>query len=132
MNSANKNLTKRNILSIHDGELTLKNYDKDVFLYHLYLMQVFKEAITENKIMGYHFIMLRQLLEIISSFLGTGGIKMALSEIKVADVDMVSNQVNALSHKDARPQSADLNPLDAVLLIDLYKKIQEKYHFIIH
>lgn len=132
MNSANKNLSKRNILSIHNGELTLKNYDKDVFLYHLYLMQVFDEAKTENKIMGYHFIMLRQLLEIISSFIGTGGIKMALSEIGVADVDMVSNQVNALSHKDARPQSADLNPLDADLLIDLYNKIQEKYHFIIH
>jgi hypothetical protein len=76
--------------------------------------------------------MLRQLLEIISSFIGTGGIKMALSEIGVADVDMVSNQVNALSHKDARPQTADLNPLDADLLIDLYNKIQEKYHFIIH
>jgi len=95
-------------------------------------MQVFNEAINNNKIMGYHFIMLRQLLEIISSFLGTGGIKMALSEIGVADADMVSNQVNALSHKDARPQSADLNPLDADLLIDLYNKIQEKYHFIIH
>lgn len=132
MNSANKNLTKRNILSFHDGELTLKNYDKDVFLYHLYLMQVFDEAKNANKIMGYHFIMLRQLLEIISSFIGTGGIKMALSEIGVADVDMVSNQVNALSHKDARPQSADLNPLDADLLIDLFNKIQEKYHFIIH
>jgi hypothetical protein len=131
MNSANKNITKRNILSIHDGELTLKNHDKDVFLYHLYLMQVLNECIAEKKVMGYHFIMLRQLLEIISSFLGTGGIKMALSEIGVADVDMVSNQVNALSHKDARPQSADLNPLDADLLVALYNKIQEKYHFII-
>ena len=132
MNSAYSKLNKRNILSIQGDELTLKNHDKDVFLYHLYLMQVLNEAITEKKSMGYHFIMLRQLLEIISSFLGTGGIKTALSEIGLADVDMISNQVNALSHKDARPQSADLNPLDADLLIDLYNKIQEKYHFIIH
>jgi hypothetical protein len=131
MNSASKNITKRNILSIHNGEMTLKNHDKDIFLYHLYLMQVLNESITEKKVKGYHFIMLRQLLEIISSFLGTGGIKTALAEIGVAEVDMVSNQVNSLSHKDARAQPADLNPLDAELLVDIYNKIQEKYHFII-
>lgn len=132
MNGANRNLTKRNILSIHEGVLTLKNHDKDVFLYHLYLMQVLNEAIIEKKVMGYHFIMLRQLLEIISSFLGTGGIKKALEEIKVGDVEMVSNQVNALSHKDARLQPADLNPLDAALLEDIYNKIQINYKFIMH
>lgn len=131
MNSAFSKLTKRNILSIQGDELTLKNHDKDVFLYHLYSMQVLKAAITEKAVMGYHFIMLRQLLEIISSFLGAGGIKMALAEIGFADVDMVSNQVNALSHKDGRMQPADLNPSDADLLVDIYNKIQEKYHFII-
>lgn len=133
MNGAYQNITKRNILSIHNGELTLKNHNNDVFLYHLYLMQILNEAITEKKIMGYHFIILRQLLEIISSFLGAPGIKMALAQIGVAkiDIDMVSNQVNALSHKDARPQPADLNPLDADLLVNLYNKIQSKYNFII-
>lgn len=133
MNSAHKNNTKRNILSIHDGELSLKNYNKDVFLYHLYLMQVLSECIRDNKVMGYHFIMLRQLLEIISSFLGTGGIKKALEEIGFRDnLEMVSNLVNSLSHKDARPQPADLNPLDAKLFEDIYNNIQEKYHFITH
>lgn len=131
MNSANKNITKRNVLSIHNNELTLKNHDKDVFLYHLYLMQVLNECITEKKVMGYHFIMLRQLLEIISSFLGSGGIKMAIAEIGFDDVETVSNQVNSLSHKDGRLQPADLSPSDANLLVDLYAKIQEKYHFII-
>jgi hypothetical protein len=76
--------------------------------------------------------MLRQLLEIISSFLGTGSIKKALEEIKVDDVEMVSNQVNALSHKDARLQPADLNPLDAELLDDIYNKILINYKFITH
>lgn len=131
INSSYKNMTKRNILSIHNDELTLKNHDKDVFLYHLYLMQVLNEAITEKKIMGYHFIMLRQLLEIISSFLGAGGIKKALYEIGIKDTDLVSSQVNALSHKNARPQTADLNPLDANLFEDLYYKIRGKYNFII-
>lgn len=133
MNSIHKNNTKRSILSISNNELTLKNHDKDVFLYHLYLMQVLNECITEKKVMGYHFIILRQLLEIISSFLGTGGIKIALEEIGFKNnLDMVSNQVNSLSHKDGRLLQADLNPLDAALLETIYNKIQEKYHFVIH
>jgi hypothetical protein len=133
MNSTHRNNTKRNILSIHNNVLELKNHDKDVFLYHLYLMQILNECIAEKKVMGYHFIMLRQLLEIISSFLGVGGIKKALEEIGYGeDIEMVSNQVNALSHKDARPQSAELNPNDAELLVDIFTKIQDKYNFITH
>ncbi|MDR0801480.1 AAA family ATPase [Fluviicola sp.] len=133
MNSSHRNNTKRNILSIHNNELELKNHDKDVFLYHLYLIQILNECIAEKKVMGYHFVMLRQLLEIISSFLGTGGIKKALEEIGYSEnVEMVSNQVNALSHKDARPQSAELNPKDAELLEDIFTNIQNKYYFITH
>lgn len=133
MNSTSKNNTKRNILSIHNSELTLKNYDKDVFLYHLYLIQILQKSITDKTVTGYHFIMLRQLLEIISSFIGTGGIKIALEEIGYkANIDMVSNQVNSLSHKDARPQPADLNPLDLSLLEEILVNIQLKYNFITH
>lgn len=133
MNSTHKNNTKRNILGIQNGELYLKNHDKDVFLYHLYLMQILKECITKKEVMGYHFIMLRQLLEIISSFLGKGGIKKALEEIGYKEnVELVSNQVNSLSHKDARPQSTDLNPRDAELLEEIFTKIQNTYNFITH
>ncbi|KAA6348318.1 hypothetical protein EZS27_004208 [termite gut metagenome] len=133
MNSSHKNNTKRNILSFHDHELTLKNHDKDVFLYHLYLMQILKEAKDEKKVMGYHFIMLRQLLEIISSFLGAGGIKKALEEIGYKEeIEQISNQVNSLSHKDGRLQPADLNPADVKLFEDIYRDIQGKYNFITH
>ena len=133
MNSTHKNNTKRSILSIHNDELELKNHNKDVFLYHLYLMQVLNQCISEKKVMGYHFIILRQLLEIISSFLGTGGIKKALEEIGYSEnTEMISNQINALSHKDAKPQSAELNPKDAELLEDVFAKIQDKYNFITH
>ena len=96
-------------------------------------MQVLNECITEKKVMGYHFILLRQLLEIISSFLGTGGIKKSLEDIGYRDnIEKISNQVNSLSHKDARLQSADLNPNDAELLEKIYNNIQRKYDFIIH
>lgn len=132
MHSSHKNNTKRNILSLHNDELTLKNHDKDVFLYHLYLIQVIEDAI-QDKIMGYHFIMLRQLLEIISSFLGAGGIKKALEEIGYKeDLDMVSSRVNSLSHKDARQQPADLNPSDADFFKEIYGAIQTRYNFITH
>jgi hypothetical protein len=132
MNSNHKSSTKRNILSIHNGELLLKNHDKDVFLYHLYLLQVLKECKDENKLMGYHFILLRQVLEIISSFLGTPGIKTALEEIGVTDVDMTINQIHSLSHKDGRFQPADLAPRDIELFESIYSKIEGKYHFITH
>lgn len=133
MNSSHRNNTKRGILSIQNNELTLKNHDKDVFLYHLYLLQVLNENITNKTSMGYHFILLRQLLEIISSFLGTGGIKKALESIGYKDdLEMISNQVNALSHKDARQQPAELNPEDADLLEKIFTKIQDKYEFIVH
>lgn len=133
MNSSHRNNTKRGILSIQNNELTLKNHDKDVFLYHLYLLQVLYENIRNKTTMGYHFILLRQLLEIISSFLGTGGIKKALESIGFKDdLEMVSNQVNALSHKDARQQPAELNPEDADLLEKILTKIHDKYEFIVH
>lgn len=132
MDSTHKNNTKRSILNIHNNELKLKNHDKDVFLYHLYLLQVLNECISEKKVMGYHFIMLRQVLEIISSFLGTPGIKTALTEIGVTDVEFASNQVNSLSHKDGRLQPADLNPSDVELLEGINKKIRDHYHFITH
>lgn len=132
-NSKHQNYTRRSILSILNDELTLKNYDKDVFLYHLYLLQVLNESISSKKTLAYHFVLLRQLLEIISSFLGTGGIKTALKEIGYTDnLEMISNQVNALSHKDARPQSIELNPNDSILLEEIVQKIQGTYNFITH
>jgi hypothetical protein len=96
-------------------------------------MQILKESIDGKKVMGYHFVILRQLLEIISSFLGTSRIEKALEEIGYReDLEMVSHQVHSLSHKDARQQPAELNPLDTELLEDIYNNIQQKYNFVTH
>lgn len=133
MNGTHRNNTKRSILSVHNSDLELKNHDKDVFLYHLYLLQMLKECIDDKRIKAYHFVLLRQLLEIISSFLGTGGIKKVLEEIGyVENLEQISNQVNSLSHKDARQQSSELNPSDTELLVKIFDKIKTKYNFIIH
>ncbi len=133
-NSTHKNNFRRSILSIQDDELTLKNYNKDVFLYHLYLLQMLDKAKTDKTLMGYHFVLLRQLLEIISSFLGSGGIKKALEEIgyEEDELEMVYNRVNDLSHKLAKPEPVILKPEDAKLLEELFEDIQETYNFITH
>lgn len=132
-NGTHQDNLKRCILNFHNNELVLKNYNKDVFFYHLHLMQMLAESITSKEIKPYHFIILRQVLEIISSFLGAGGINKALEEIGYKEqIDMVSNQVNSLSHKDARLQPNDLNNEDFKLLEEIFNKIQEKYSFIIH
>jgi hypothetical protein len=131
--STHKNNIIRKILSVKNDELTLKSHRKDVFLYHLYLVQMLHVCITEEKVLGYHFIMLRQILEIISSFLGAPGINYALEQIGYEEnLERVSNQVNSLTHKDGRLQPVDLKPNDAELLEEIFNKIQKKYNFIIH
>lgn len=132
--SSYQNNFRRSILSIQDDELTLKNYNKDVFLYHLYLMQMLYKAKTDKALMGYHFVLLRQLLEIISSFLGAGGIKKALEELGYQDeeLEMTHNRVNDLSHKLAKPEPVELKQEDADLLEELIEDIQETYNFITH
>ena len=128
-----QNNIKRNILTIKDNILSLKNHDKDVFFYHLYLIQVLDDCIKEKKLLGYHFIMLRQLLEIISSFIGTGGIKKALEEIGYKEnIEMISNRVNGLSHKDARMQPAVLESSDQDFFEEIFQKIQRHYNFVTH
>jgi len=75
---------------------------------------------------GHHFFERQADIRVID-------VKKALEEIGYkANIDIVSNQVNSLSHKDARPQPADLNPLDATLLEEIIGKIQLKYNFITH
>ena len=63
-----KNLTKPLILTNKENDLTLNNHDKDVFLFHLHLLQTLQEA-ANTTLYIYHFVLLRQAMENISSFL---------------------------------------------------------------
>ncbi len=131
--SKHQNLVSKKILRNHNDDLQLKSFRRDVFLYHLYLLQLLDGFINAKEIVGYHFIMIRQVLEMISSFLGTGGIKKALEEIGFKeDVKEVSNRVNSLTHKNGRLQPIELRPQDEDFLIDIFERIQTKYNFIIH
>ena len=72
---------------------------KDVFLYHLELLQILQNAINDKKIYAYYFATLRQVLENISSFLGVGRISYVLEQIGINDTDKVARIINTLSHK---------------------------------
>lgn len=61
-------------LSLKKGEISLENCRKDVFLYHLRLLQVLDQANAAGAVKAYHFALLRQVLENIASFLGVGNL----------------------------------------------------------
>ena len=127
-----KNLTKLQILSKKDGELKIYGPNNDVFLYHLHLLQVLENAIREG-LYSYHFVLLRQALESIASFLGKGNIGFTLEKIGVTDVEGAANTINALSHKDAYSFQSDLmTPNQETLFKDIFRKINEKYQFSLH
>ncbi len=124
-----KKNTKQFILAKNGTEFELKHHDKDVFLFHLHLMQILDEAI-ENKLYLFHFVLLRQLLENISSFIGSGRIRFILAEIKVVKPNDALEMINSLSHQNVyRFQFNEMSPEQEVLFKDVFTKIQDKYNF---
>lgn len=128
-----KRKMKEYILKNDNASLQLLACDKDVFMYHLELLQMLKSAIDEQKLYAYHFAILRQVLENISSFLGVGRISYVLEQIGIDDVNTVSRIVNTLSHKTVfRYEMKEMVPDNEELFIDIFNKIQQKYNFVIH
>lgn len=124
-----RNLTKPFILTKNANEFELKHHDKDIFLFHLHLMQTLDEAIS-NKLYLFHFVLLRQLLENISSFIGSGRVGFILSEIKVDQPNDALEMINSLSHQNVyRFQFNEMSPEQESLFKDVFKKIQNKYNF---
>jgi len=123
-------LTKPFILNTQEGNLVLNSLNNDVFLFHLHLIQTLDIAI-KTELYAYHFVLLRQLLENISSFLGVGRVNYVLEQIKIENVRKVGEIINSLSHKNAyRLQFNKMAEADEVVFKDVFKKLQEKYRFI--
>lgn len=123
-------LTKPFILTSQDGNLVLNNLNNEVFLFHLHLMQTLDTAI-KTELFAYHFVLLRQLLENVSSFLGVGRVGYTLEQIGIEKVEEVGNIINSLSHKNAyRMQFNKMAEADENVFKDVFGKLQEKYRFI--
>jgi len=128
-----KERTKACILSLKHGEISLETHRNDVFLYHLRVLQVLEKARQENDVRAYHFALLRQLLETVSSFLGVGRISFALERIGFDDPDEVARIVNALAHKNVYYFESDrLVPDSLVLFEEIYGKLNDHYAFFTH
>lgn len=120
-------------LSLKRGELSLENCRKDVFLYHLRLLQVLEAAYAGGEVKAYHFALLRQVLENVASFLGVGQFGYVLEQIGIRDADEVAAIVNSLSHKKVYYfESDDVVPDNLATFEKVFNGLKEKYGFVLH
>jgi len=128
-----KKLTRVCTLSLRNGEISLENCQKDVFLYHLRLLQVLDQAHAAGELKAYHFALLRQILENVASFLGVGQFGYVLKQIGIVDADEVATIVNTLSHKKVYYfESDELNADSLKTFEKIFTGLKEKYQFVLH
>ena len=128
-----KSETRARVLSGKHGEVSLETHKTDVFLYHLRVLQLLKKAQQENDVRAYHFSLLRQLLENVSSFLGVAQIRYVLERIGFEDAEEVIRIVNVLAHKNVYYYESDLLVPDSLELFDeIIEKLNKQYAFVIH
>lgn len=128
-----QNKAKVCILSAKSGDLSLETGTRDVFLYHLRLLQVLQQAYDNGAVRSFHFALLRQVLENIASFLGVGQFSYVLEKIGMNDADDVARVVNTLSHKKVYYfESDELTPDNQAMFENVFTKIKDKYDFVLH
>ena len=121
--------SKSFMLKRQGDELELKEFKNEVFLFHLHLFQVLDEA-RKSKLFTYHFVLLRQLLENIASFLGKSQLKFVLEEIKLNKPEETIYMLNSLSHKKVFvPQFNEMNENEQITFNEIFDKILVKYNF---
>lgn len=118
------------ILKKQKNGLELKPFNKEVFLFHLHLLQILSEAKNSTELYTFHFVLLRQLLENITSFIGTSQIKILLHEIKVEKPEDTIMMINSLSHtKIFTPQISEMNEEQIRVFNEVFEKLLIKYNF---
>ncbi len=121
------------ILKKKADEIKFASPKSEVLLYHLELLQTLKNAIDSDSLYAYHFAILRQVLENISSFLGVGRIAYVLEKIGYDDSEDISRIVNTMSHKNVfRYEAKELVPDNEQLFKEIFERIQNKYTFELH
>lgn len=119
-----QNMLKENI--------QLEDYDNELFLYHLVIIDMLDKAIDSNKLCGYHVVLLRQLLEYISSFIGYGNFSAVLKKVGFTDDEVKNNAtlINFLSHKNLFTLHTNLLDVGQVNLFkEIFERIKTKYEF---
>lgn len=124
-----KHLTALRILKSTSNGVALEKPKSAVFLYHLHLFQLLNES-QKDQLYTYHFALLRQLLENISSFQGSGSTGRVLRKIGIDNDADVMNVINTHSHKTPYYyQTEMMSDSDASLFKKIFNKLIEVYHF---
>lgn len=130
-----KNITETFILGKDaKGHLSLSSYGHDVFLYHLHLYKLIVENIKSTQPSGFldsfNFVLLRQLLENIASFLGrSGNFGFALDRLGFEDPN-IANLINEQSHKDVYYYQTHLMSADQQELFrEIINRIDSTFRF---
>ena len=88
-----------------------------------------RKAIDNEEANTYHMVLLRQVLECLSSFLGEGHFSYAIDCISKNANDK-ADMINALSHEKIYMQKlAKLNPNESKLLSDIVNGLKTEFHF---
>jgi hypothetical protein len=125
-------VTKPVILALEKDQLSLKGHDKHVFLYHLHLLQLLKEA-RSSELKAFHFALLRQVLENVASFLGVGRVGYVLEQLDFEPKERVPEMVNFLSHKNVyRFEGQAVVSDNKKLFEEIFDRLMEKYQFALH
>jgi AAA domain len=121
------------VLKTDGGGCKLVPQDKEVFLFHLHLLRTLQLAADQNQLFAFHFALLRQVLENVSSFLGVGRISFVLEQIGFSDPDEIARIVNTLSHKTVfRYEAKEMVPDNERMFRDVFSRLQIKYQFVLH
>ena len=123
--------TKVFILSRKHGKISLETYNRDVFLYHLRILQLLKQAQNKNEVGSHHLVLLRQVLENVSSFLGEPRMGYVLERIGFENADEIARIVNTLAHKKVYYyESNDLVPDNLALFNEILDRLIARYEFV--
>lgn len=124
-----KNLTALRILKSTSAGSILEEPGRNVFLYHLHLLKVLSEAI-KGQLYTYHFALLRQLLENVSSFQGSGSPGRVLQKIGNNNTEELMLLINTHSHKTPYfYQTEMMSESDAKIFTEIFNKLSASYHF---
>lgn len=123
-------------LEFKNGNNKLIGGKKAIHLYHLLLLKILKNAKDNNELNTYHFVLLRQVLECISSFLGSGRFSYVLDKLYPEETNEIisfkADVINALSHEKIYTQKiALLNENYKKLLSGVLQQLIDKFHFLL-
>lgn len=122
-------LTALRILKKTGAELELVPLNRDVFLYHLHLLHVLDEA-SQGQLYTYHFALLRQLIESIASFVGSGRPSYALERAGIQNLEEIMLIINTHSHKNIYyDQTEMMNATEQGYFNDILRRLISTYQF---